>query len=210
MKERPILFSGPMVRAILEGRKTQTRRVLKDEWFHGCLTGDCPHIHQRECDACLAEYANTECPYGVPGDRLWVRETFRLRADQDEKPPSQDWWKSGAWYCVDGNDEPSGCGGGAGKKRPAIFMPRWASRITLDITNIRVQQLQDITEEDAKAEGVQMPDRIPEPPKWWSYKQEYQYLWNAINAKRGFGWETNPWVWALTFKKIETAKGQVA
>lgn len=221
MKERPILFSGPMVRAILEGRKTQTRRVLKYEHFHGCLTGDCPHQKQDECDACLAEYANTECPYGVPGDRLWVRESWALtgdrlidpclvyRADNAQLPICKHKGGHDLWY-------PDGCSDPITSSelikpdlshlgwRVSIHMPRWASRITLDITDVRVQLVQEISAFDAIDEGVQRQ----EAP--YDAREPFRDLWDSINAKRGFGWETNPWVWALTFKKIETAKGQVA
>lgn len=184
--EKPILFSGPMVRAILAGVKTQTRRVVKKNAVRLPNGDGQPFL--------------VECPYGVPGDRLWVRETFRLRADQDDKPPSQDWWKSGAWYQADGNCEPSGCGGGAGKLRPAIFMPRWASRITLEITEVRAQRLQDMDYIDAYAEGI--PEQGGNSSDGaWRVLGKFRDLWNSINGKT-HPWESNPWVWALTFRRI--------
>ena len=209
--ERPILFSAPMVRAILEGRKTQTRRVMKHPEYMGCLTGDCPHTYQSECDLDVKVWASENCPYGVPGDRLWVKETFRLRADMDDRPPSLDWWKKGAWYEADGPNEPSGCAGGAGKLRPSIFMPRWASRITLEITEVRVLRVQEISEEDAKAEGVfggctvcgdsENGDCIEHTP---SCTDGFANIWMHINGEDS--WHANPWVWALTFKRVEVSR----
>jgi hypothetical protein len=159
--------------------------------------------------------AGLRCPYGQPGDRLWVRETFRLRADQDHLPPSQDWWKNGAWYQADDERlEPSGCGGGAGKKRPSIHMPRWASRITLEVVAVRVERLQDIGEEDATAEGVDTVDGIqdevtlvehardmgecPETSRVW-----FANLWDTV-AKPGAKWDDNPFVWCVEFKRLST------
>lgn len=239
VKERPILFSGPTVRAILEGRKSQTRRLMKVQpiqcntptpRFSDTARGDiflCPDLLPTtdgptkqvfvECESPgtyrhmgESQLIESHCPYSV-GQRLWVRETFRLRADQDGKPPSQDWWKSGAWYEADGNCEPSGCGGGAGKKRPAIFMPRWASRITLEITEVRVQRIKEITAVDIEAEGVDLPLRpgvdIDIDGNLWpngvkTFREAFYCLWDSINAQRGYAWEKNPWVWAITFRRV--------
>jgi hypothetical protein len=191
MKERPILFSGPMVRAILEGHKTMTRRVMKTQY-----------VNVDKLDRYTEEMQLRHCPYGQLGDRLWVRETWAphddlavqsrdegmiyFRADDEQK------------YSTDG------------KWRPSIFMPRWASRITLELTDVRVERLKEISELDAEAEGAM---------EWWNSltrsQQEQIYsggrgpcgafrdLWDSINAKRGYGWEKNPFVWALTFKRIE-------
>lgn len=201
MKERPILFSARLVRAILAGRKTQTRRVIKPSWSRRFdLENEADRVH-----------AAAQSPYGFAGDRLWVREAFRLRRDQDHLPPSQDWWNSGAWYEADRTEEPSGCGGGMGKLRPSIFMPRWASRITLEITDVRVERLRDISEADAVAEGFEgvpcdhvnpgfagctdcMNSGWLEPP-WVGF----HLAWDELNAKRGFGWETDPWAWVIEF-----------
>lgn len=223
MTERPILFSGPMIRAIIEGRKTQTRRVILPQpppkvTFAGQLrTGEFNYDYQTFC-WCLGDAGDIEdwtpaglpwfrCPNGQIGDRLWVKENFRLRADQDHKPPSEDWWKSGAWYQADGNCEPSGCGGGAGKLRPSIFMPRWASRILLELEQVRTERLQAISEKDAQAEGVHPYVVVGNEP-WYpeGYRASYRLLWDSLNAKRGFGWEANPWTWALTFKVLEVKK----
>lgn len=194
-RERPILFSGPMVRAILDGHKTQTRRTL-DNWDWVPVTGGF-----RPCA--------TSRRYGEPGDRLWVREAFRLRADQDDKPPRDDWWKSGAWYAADPDSEPSGCAGGAGKLRPGIFMPRWASRITLEVTHVRVQRLNEISDDDAKAEGAahriapggDLHGAFAHVPGEIGYAAHFRDLWERINGKRA-PWASNPWVWAITFRRV--------
>lgn len=236
MRDRPILFSGPMVRALLAGTKTQTRRAMKPQPL-----GEIDNLGDGETIISLDGMQGNawRCPYGVPGVRLWVRETFRLRADQDDVPPSQDWWKMGVmWYEADGPGQPSGCGGGSGKLRPSIFMPRWASRITLEITDVRVERVQEISEGDAVAEGLraQAGDGGGAGPgyKWSGVGYEgarpghfhipgdrrcgchiggpspaqcaYRELWDTVRSgerlKRGEGWASNPWVWAITFKVI--------
>ncbi len=201
-KERPILFNAEMVRAILNGRKTQTRRVVKNpERMQDLLT----------CQEEAAEW----CPYGRPGDRLWVRETFQVLdycageyGGQGEagfplksiKPKPAD-----GSYCVDyaanGYEE--------GPWRPSIHMPRWASRITLEVTGVRVEQVQSISGFDARAEGY--PDHAYDADimhygggkktrKW------FRDLWDSINGKRGYGWEKNPYAWVVEFWKCEPAK----
>ena len=130
------------------------------------------------------------CPYGVPGDRLWVRETFysngmckntmscHYRATYNGlfTPDTVPW-----------------------KWTPSIFMPRWASRITLEITGVRVERVQDISEEDARAEGI--PDEYRAGHRIY-YRPRFKTLWDSINAKRGFGWDSNPWVWVVEFKRV--------
>ncbi len=201
MTEKPILFSARLILAILAGRKTQTRRVVRGgalEW-----------IDEHGFDpAFVADPGNTFSPYGRAGDELWVRESFRLRLDQDDKPPRDDHWKSGAWYEADRSEEPSGCGGGMGKLRPSIFMPRWASRIQLKVTSIRIERLADLSEDDAKAEGAAW--RIDEGGDLSGpfegcgpigYVAHFRDLWDNINAKRGYGWDANPWVWVVGFER---------
>lgn len=200
MKERPILFSGPMVRAILEWHKTQTRRVMKPQ----LLQPDGARHKKLEVPNVLKL-----CPYGKPGDRLWVRETWLARGGG-----------AAALYRADYEDvEAAGLGGLYGGWKPSIFMPRWASRITLEVVNVRVERVQDITEADAIAEGVTCEERGEKcsgfrPPGNTSIDPEecpscidgyipiYQRLWDSINSKRGFGWETNPWVWVIKFKRL--------
>ncbi len=198
MKERPILMLAPMVRAILDGRKTQTRRVVK------------PQPHYRDVAGAFASwvfkdgllYPNAKpeviamCPHGRPGDRLWVRETWAhgihaLNAKHDEDGPF-------VYAATDGTQ-----GRLSDKWKPSIFMPRWASRITLELTGVRVERLQEISESDAKAEGCEPAiagQDADGPIK--TYRTGYVYLWNAINEDRGFGWLTNPWVWVLEFKRV--------
>lgn len=172
MKERPILFSTPMVRAILGGRKTQTRRVVKAQ-------------HSSLVENLIDNWEGRPFPFGKPGDRLWVRETWThddegnisYRAQMDD------------WVECPGN-----------KWKPSIFMPRIASRITLEISTIRVERLQDISEEDAKAEG---PSQHPEYPKefYCSWRKAYQVLWDSINGPGS--WDRNPWVWVIEFKGVQ-------
>lgn len=202
MKERPIIFSGPMVRAILDGRKTQTRRVVKPQPTYATWTEIYSHVGH-------AGGVPERCPHGVPGDRLWVREAFRLTRSQDHKPPSQDWWKSSAWYEADRIEEPSGCGGGMGKLRPSIYMPKWASRVMLEVVDVRVERLQEITEKDAESEGVTPFPHDPEGDCWTDGKNRtaFEYLWGEIHGypgakKNGRDWESNPWVWVISFREI--------
>lgn len=199
VQERPILFSGPMVRAILDGRKTQTRRVVKPQSLVGHCGGG----------------VVTKCPYGGTSDRLWVRETWAARLDQDHVRPNDlprgtvGYWADGPARCCN-----TGCPGAAGKVRPSIFMPRWASRITLEITGVRIQRVQKISEEDAEAEGIDIV--IDQHRSPWcasagsdgcacggkSNREHFALLWDSINAKRGFGWDVNPWVWVVEFKRV--------
>lgn len=196
IKERPILFSGPMVRAILDGRKTQTRRVVKADlpdnptyksnqrW--GLVDGD-------------FYFCGARCPYGQPGDRLWVRECHSYSVIN---------YPSEVWYWAHGNP---GYGDWT-KPRPSIHMPRWASRILLEVTAVRVERLNDISEADAIAEGIRV---LPlqdanDPGAWWesepgqnqgrSPSHSFKKLWNEINGPGS--WDLNPWIWVIEFKRI--------
>ena len=171
MKEYPIIFSGPMVRAILDGRKTQTRRVIKPQ-----PKGEfCRYGFHMPTQAIWTDLTVVSCPYGQPGDLLWVRETFAAAGDQS--------WVE---YRAD-------CDSKVIRWRPSIHMPRSASRLTLRITDVRVQRVQEISEEDARAEGT---------TGLAGAMTGFPYLWESINAKRGYGWNTNPWVWAISFERI--------
>lgn len=224
-KERPILFSGEMVRAILAGRKTMTRRVVKSPEFLGCPTGDCPHWDKEDCQVAMSD----ESPYGKRGDHLWVRETF---ATENPKRPgpiaySADGVAGGIisgklWYhgrvleaegystCFPEKGSPTlGISKYGGKWRPSIHMPRWASRITLEISSIRVERLQDISDRgpsnDCTAEGVfhtgnQLPSDWHERGFNSSEKCAFHDLWESINGAGS--WDANPWVWVLEFKRI--------
>jgi hypothetical protein len=204
MKWRPILFSGEMVRAILDGRKTQTRRVMKPQpsaqVFQYCsFNGFYPALSDNE----QAPNYNEEhrSPYGVAGDRLWVRENGWERPDRTDKMMREgaDTWPPYQYDVDDCDDDQLREWGW--KRRPSIFMPRWASRIILEIVKVRVERVQDISEADAQAEGITERTRLPgiEP----LYAMTYAKLWNALNAKRGFGWDMNPWVWVIEFKRIK-------
>lgn len=235
MKERPILFSGPMVRAILEGRKTQTRRPLKSQPTLACSLTDgilpptppgaaavCQHYVKGEWAFSWPDLQRlclvVKCPYGVPGDRLWVRETWGIgrlagrlidpclnyRADGALLPLvgncSPDTWSIvGSQHEVNGTDLLKVREGWI----PAIHMPRWASRITLEITDVRVERVQEISEKDAEAEGVTLDCPVGHIQSYQKspYVYSFAQLWDSINAKRGHGWDTNPWVWALSFNK---------
>ncbi len=221
MKYHPILFNGEMVRAILDGRKTQTRRVVKPQpwcndvgqWLWNRRRDEQIPFHP---DLSEEHYPGTKlqhvCPYGVPGDRLWVREAFALvretrslsnpkrnpshlfrqtKLPQWPQPEDQRtiWKADGPIELVDG---------GQPKWKPSIHMPRWASRITLEVTDIRVERVQDISEKDAIAEGLKLLQggiRTEFAELWNSI------LWNSINAKRGYGWDVNPWCWVVEFRK---------
>ena len=174
--ERPILFNSQMVQAVLAGTKTQTRRVVKPQ----------PEIYESRHGATslrwrggvldtplnIAPYQLRQlCPHGAIGDRLWVRETW---ASDDSTT---------AYYRADGETYNAGL-----PWRPSIFMPRWASRLTLEITDVRVERVQDISRKDAKDEGVLL---------------NFHLLWDAINAERGYSWDSNPWVWAISFQRVQ-------
>jgi hypothetical protein len=255
MKSRPILFSGAMVRALLAGTKTQTRRIVKPSaWVQD---GDCDYT-----GACVrvADYIDhRRCPYGQAGDRLWVRETFayaRVSSDYETGGELNVWrWEKDIYglfdpahlttdprhglaarlyYAADGEDElPAEFNMPHGNEvgwTPSIYMPRWASRITLEITEIRVQRLQEISEEDAKAEGAtwtnngrrewashiatdQEADSVGGMQDGWSHEGEtdpdrclpsargsFIHLWESINGARS--WDANPWVWCISFRRV--------
>lgn len=190
MKDRQILFSGPMVRALLAGTKTQTRRVAKpqpvyDGRFAGGwkLKGKKGH-EAAACSPLIAEL----CPHGQPGDLLWVRESF-AHIYRDNSFPERRSFEDVA-YMADGHGIDIGA---YGSWKPSIHMPRWASRITLEITSVRVERLQDISEADARAEGA---SQHPDGP-WHAYRS----LWTLINGADS--WEANPWVWVIEFKRID-------
>lgn len=191
MKEHPVLFSGPMVRAILEGRKTQTRRVIKPEPTHFNYFKVPANGGDLRQWPITPHGDNIDCPYGSRGDRLWVKETWRVFGGREyeyqQHHPSVQYranefadFEQKVW-------------------RPSIFMPRWASRIILEITDVRCERLQDISEEDAIAEGC---EPIGNENNLDRYRSGYMHLWNSINASRGFGWDTNPFVWCLTFRRV--------
>ena len=203
MMDRPILFSAPMIRAILEGRKTQTRRVIKDTGFYAIDGHHGAETAKRE-RAALA----TRCPYGQPGDRLWVREAFQpLFADGVENHWETD-WKTGKGYAIsypatdgiheylDADDNLSdAC-------KPSIHMPRWASRITLEIASVRVERLNDISEADCIAEGCAGGHgAIPGYAYAATPFEHYRALWESINGTGS--WDMNPWVFVIEFRMVQ-------
>ena len=195
MKEKPIIFSGPMVRAILDGRKTQTRRVVKPQ-PHETVGGLGSMIAWRDFRWCrggsIPDVA-AECPYGQPGDRLWVRETWADTSKESRRCPVS--------YRATWPPDDEECRGFAWK--PSIFMPRWASRLTLEVTGVRVERVQDITEEDALAEGVAVDIGLPYcDPETPSARMMFKDLWNSINSRRSFGWDMNPFVWVVSFRRV--------
>lgn len=192
MNEKPILFSAPMVRAILAGRKNMTRRVVKPQPV-----------------GVWAAPGKTACPYGRVDDRLWVREKHA----RTESPCAR------VHYFADNPQMPTITerhDAGLLKIYPSIFMPRWASRITLEIINVRVERLQEITEEDAIKEGIlklnfyklldqrQVDDMNHRILGDFSpyYVRQFQSLWNSINGKT-YPWSSNPFVWVIEFKRME-------
>ncbi|HDR9277157.1 TPA: hypothetical protein QDB24_005294 [Burkholderia vietnamiensis] len=209
MKERPILFSGPMVRAILEGRKTQTRRVVKPAGAHHLFQfrgkdeargADEPTGEWAWCSAEHVVSDHIHCPYGKPGDRLWVRETHLAWWKLDEaNPAGPRVFSHVAAYAADGYELESG-----EKWIPSIHMLRAASRITLEITGVRVERLQAISWNDAIAEGIKDPRRaaVRIDPIDGTVAQ-FRQLWDGLNAARGQGWDANPWVWVIEFRRIE-------
>ena len=216
MKERPVIFNGEMVRAILHGRKTQTRRVIANVSPDNCIplqkptkTKDGIYTHVMDAPG------HGLCPFGRVGDRLWVRETWAdvnhdghpgiaYRADsglrvigeddgEEEDPNLEKYWFA-QWYA----DLISGA---EGNWRPSIHMPRWASRITLEITAVRVERLNDISHDDAKAEGCcygrggGVPDFAVTPA------DHFPTLWASIYGEES--WGANPWVWVIEFRRLE-------
>jgi hypothetical protein len=199
MKERPILFTGEMVRAILKGRKTQTRRVGKPV-RHPDL-GNLYDIGALVLEHEPQHVIHRACPYGQPGDRLWVRETFAIvprtayrcsDGVQQTLRPDDPYDHDAAIY-----REGWTRSGGGFRWRPSIHMPRWASRITLEITGIRIERLQDISEADAIAEGVKNSLHLPGGR---FARENYEHLWWTINGDGS--WEKNPWVWVIEFQRI--------
>ena len=214
MAEKPILFSGPMVRALLEGRKTQTRRVLKLPKWASADPNDI-EVDEHGIAQVIAEYGclcDIPVPYAV-GDLLWVRESW---CELDRGHRFVEHRREAAYMA----DTKAGSDGDEIRKeygykwKPSIHMPRWASRLTLDVTNVRVERLQDISDADALAEGVcQFTEESDRPGSWKGLSAEYRagmvrtiygspskashHLWDHVNGAGA--WDANPWVVALTF-----------
>lgn len=223
MKERPILFSGAMVRAILSGQKTQTRRVVNP--YPPAERSIIPYLPSAivpQQDGTFAAYTDGRkakefrCPYGQPGDRLWVRECFAVehQVEPDQPPPFNDGrpilrdpdsgWRLSHYRATDPAPELSyedGCSArcpedGHVHWKPSIHMPRWACRLVLEIVSVRVERLQDISRGDAMEEGCPFPNMIYEtdPVAWFAD------LWCTINGPES--WIANPWAWVVEFKRV--------
>lgn len=211
MRERPILMSTEMVKAVQDGRKTQTRRVIKNipprengtqydrseihgpELFTPAVIDKSGDIQPgAEIFGIYDDYGDWgfKCPYGQPGDRLWVKETWAADCTCENPDCNGVIYKAGytgklmpyAW-------------------KPSIHMFRRHSRITLEITDIRAERVQDISLGDISKEGIEVRYSVD----WVDFMyKDYQFLWNSINAKRGYSWELNPWVWVIEFKRLES------
>lgn len=200
MKEHPILFSTPMVQAILNGNKTMTRRVCKLDTanFDYDLTDKDygPFLQDKYGDSIDVK---TLCPYGQPGDRLWVRETWCHLWDGANDiwsdPPRYHYKADG--YEVVNVDKPLGS-----PWKPSIHMPKDAARIFLEVVSVRVERVQDMNRADSFLEGCPQEiggrDGDIEAAYLW-----FRDIWESINSKRGYGWEQNPWIWVVEFKKVE-------
>lgn len=238
MIERPILFSAPMVRAILDGRKTVTRRLIKPQptWGSHGENGDsllfCASWKGRLLGVDGArDWFMTQCPYGQPGDRLWVKETHRPSIAHSHGMDACDCADVNVEYQADGEvrffrDGDIGAdwfmplAAQRGGFVPSIHMPRWASRITLEVTGVRVERLQAISEDEAIAEGLHRieigsgyPDTYSATAATWAQvmeqevdayddpRQAYRDLWEQINGAGS--WDANPWVWVVEFRRIQ-------
>ena len=215
MKERGMIFNGEMVRAILDGRKTQTRRIMKvqpSDGFHPTHNGYDLDLNahwytpgmvdkngylqpaKKDVFGVADENEGYTCPFGAVGDRIWVRETFCAVPDHDEPAGC-----SALLYAADGN-------GPYGKWTPSIHMPRCASRITLEITGVRVERLNSISQEDAQAEGMELTGWRPtysDPDSGgevWTPYDNFAQLWESIYGEGS--WQANPWVWVIEFKVV--------
>lgn len=193
LKEQPILFSGEMIRAILRGRKTQTRRVIKPQPKSQPYPYQFPSGEWAWKSNTPHQFGLTTghfCPYGQPGDRLWVRETWYRQFGGSE-----------IVYRADGEQ-------GIHKWDSPLFMPRKSSRITLEIIGVRIERVQDISEDDCDKEifGGDFPHNVIPDYGFhggMSIQECFAVIWDSLNAKRGYGWDVNPWVWVIEFKRIK-------
>ena len=213
MKERPILFSGPMIQPITAGRKTQTRREINPQPYPG---GEARLMADYGVGFTSGPVYGVASKYGIPGDRLFVKETWRVAKHHDGTKPSllkpramTVEYRAGGHACNDVgrwtffDEAPSGVE--FGRWRPSIFMPRWASRITLDITGVRVERLNQISREDAKAEGLwpspgnglEMVNGRP----YGNAQLAFRALWESINGPGS--WDANPFVWVIEFRRVK-------
>ena len=202
-KEVPILFSGPEVRAIIASKKQVTRRGAKPRKYPSLLEPG-KWSDSYILDPGNREWLHRDAPC-APGDRLWVRETWALESQgpdeydrlvfqADRAACHSDRWNRSPMFFMESDYQPA-------KWSPSIFMPRWASRLTLQVVSARLERLHNITEEDAAAEGVGTDCPVGSIPRYLEGPHVYCFasLWDSLNAKRGFGWDVNPLVWRIEF-----------
>jgi hypothetical protein len=207
MKERPIIFNADMVRAVLDGRKTQTRRIMK---VQPVLNGDFYQVYGagwrkaiRSVTALLGHSLSNKCPFGAVGDRLWVRETFRVHSRATDvatlvykASEQQSWTQQTHRLPIEKCNKPAV----VDKWTPSIHMPRWASRITLEITGVRVERLTALSDDCARNEGC--PAQLPHnPDDEHQARTWFRGLWSEIYGDES--WQANPWVWVIEFKRVE-------
>ena len=197
MRERPILMSAPNVRSILAGTKSQTRRAMKPQPITFVSAAGMRMLSRDGAVQSWNDeaYAEEFSPHGVPGDRLYVKEAWRASSAHNGLAPRDIPIGDSIEYCADPERIVTG------RYRHARFMMRWMSRIVLEIADVRVERLQDISESDAKAEGVER--HAPGCAADVAYRAPYRRLWESINGPGS--WDANPWVWALTFRRIGDA-----
>lgn len=214
--ERGMMFSPQGVRAILDGRKTQTRRVMRPQPIEveSLFLGSRIRVLEVKRKGGQVRRASRraiamECPHGSVGGLLWVREAWYPAFRRTET-------NAGVIYLADGRDFQSpgdrkyhGWGRETVKWGNPMFMPRWASRLVLEITEVRVERVQEITDEGCEAEGVR-PSMDGDASDWRDdengWHRTFRQAWDALNAGRGFGWDVNPWVWAITFRRVEAER----
>jgi hypothetical protein len=213
VKERPILFTGEMVQRLLDGSKTQTRRLVKTVPLRGDavgvrVVGEYPTVVRLTDeglvwnpngpfeDAVPFPHPEKCCPYGLPGDQLWVKETFCLAFDTNTCERT-----GGYHYRADGYEVVHVDDHSRSPWKPSIHMPRAASRIQRELTDVRLERVQEITEQDAIAEGI----GVVYGTHWMdtSKRRGFRDLWNGFYGDRDFGWDKNPWIWAMSFKEIK-------
>lgn len=220
MKERPIIFNADMVRAVLDGRKTQTRRIIQERHLYsgGRTAGNWPvHMPEGEEGEKARLWAESNSPFGAVGNYMWVRESYRMPESLDRYSPQQvaemahesGYKKPWAPVQLEADGVRTGKWNGfntpplvtePGKLRPSIHMPRWASRITLEITGLRVERLTALSDDCARNEGcpAQLPDN---PDDEHQARTWFRGLWSEIYGEES--WQANPWVWVIEFKRVE-------
>ena len=223
MREHQLLMKGPLVRATLAGLKTQTRRPIKPQPDEDILDVRYDAIadlwlgntHEDNDLGYTSSWA-ARCPLGKAGDRLWVRETWCLASAESETTPTDLRPMRGSRWCYYYATEPDvehEEGGNRSPWRPSIHMPRWACRLVLPLVSVRVERVQDITEEDAKAEGVERISAGPGWECWMGYgpssscktaRDSYRSLWISIYGEES--WDANPWVWVAEWEDIEVSR----